>query len=121
MSDYRQEVGRRGEKLAADFLAQAGYKIVTTNWHCSHGEIDIVALKEDEWVFVEVRSRQADSTETAFESINPRKQATLKKLAFAYLSAHKIKDAIWRIDVIAVALPRNGEPIIEHVEDALGW
>ncbi len=116
-----QPFGRYGEQLVADYLEESGYAIVTTNWRCSLGEIDIVAKKENILVFVEVRSRHAENTEPSFESINKRKQSKLAALAHEYVDIHNLHDVMWRIDVIGVAIPRSGKAIIEHVEDALGW
>jgi putative endonuclease len=116
-----QPFGRFGEQLVVNYLENGGYQIVTTNWRCSFGEIDIVAQKENTLIFVEVRSRHAENTEQSFESINKRKQAKLAALANEYIDAYKLDEVIWRIDVIGVAIPRSGKAIIEHVEDALGW
>ena len=114
-----QPFGRYGEQLAVDHLQAAGYTIITTNWRCSVGEIDIIAQKDNILVFVEVRSRHAENTEASFESINSRKQTKLAALANEYIDAHKLDDMVWRIDVIGVAIPRTGKAIVEHVEDAL--
>ena len=37
------------------------------------------------------------------------------------VQGHNLDDADWRVDVIAIAIPRTGAPIIDHAEDALGW
>ena len=123
MSNSRptQPFGRQGEQLAVNHLQAEGYEIVTTNWRCPLGEIDIIAKKENILVFVEVRSRHAENTEASFESVNTRKQTKLAALANDYIDTYKLDDVMWRIDVIGVALPRTGKAIIEHVEDALGW
>jgi putative endonuclease len=113
--------GQYGEQLAVDYLTQQGYDIVTTNWHCKYGEIDIVAQKDNLLVFVEVKTRSADTTEGAFESITPRKQKRMTAAAQTYLVAREQEALDWRVDVIGIAIPRNGTPIIEHAEDALGW
>lgn len=120
-NDQRRPFGQQGEKLASDHLQSRGYAIIETNWRCQHGEIDIIAHNDSAYVFVEVRSRHAETTEASFESITPRKRAKLTALAHAYLAAHNLENANWRVDVIAIALPRVGHPIIEHVEDALDW
>lgn len=116
-----QPFGRYGEQLVVDYLKNAGYQIVDTNWRCPHGEIDIVAQIAKMLVFVEVRSRHAENTEASFESVNKRKQAKITASANAYLDSHQLADMAWRIDVIGVAVPRSGKPIIDHIEDALGW
>ncbi len=122
MSTQQQQLGDRGETLAAQHLEARGYVIQATNWHCSHGEIDIIARRDHVLVFIEVKTRRAYTTESAFASINARKQEKLIAAVHHYLSDHNHENSIWRIDAIAVALPPdNQEPLIEHVEDALGW
>jgi len=121
MSASKRELGHQGEQLAAAYLQSRGYSIITCNWRCAHGELDIVAHKDDTFVFVEVRTRRASSTEEAFQSVNPHKQNRLQKLAYSYLSDNHLQDVLWRVDVIAVALPYRGQPVIEHVENALEW
>ena len=116
-----QPFGRYGEELARTYLESANYKIITTNWRCSLGEIDIIAQKDNTLIFVEVRSRHAETTESSFESVNKRKQTKLATLANAYINTYNLDEMVWRIDVIGVAIPHNGRAIIEHIEDALGW
>ena len=53
----KDDLGRKGEALAADFLTEAGMRVVDRNWRCSQGEIDLVARDGDELVFVEVKTR----------------------------------------------------------------
>ena len=113
--------GAYGEQLAVNHLQHNQYQIINRNWRCKHGEIDIIATKGNILVFVEVRTRHALSTEAAFESISASKQHKLIALAHAYIHENDLQDQVWRIDVIAIAIPRYGKPIIEHVEDALGW
>lgn len=121
MAAKRIALGQRGEALAAAYLEENGYVIIQNNWHCPHGEIDIIARKENIIAFVEVRSRHAENTEAAFASVKPAKQMRMRKSAYAYLAEHHLKNVEWRIDVIAVAFPRAEQPIIEHVENALDW
>lgn len=120
-SDHRRPLGQRGEQLAAEHLQRQGYTIRTRNWRCKHGEMDIIALQNATLVFVEVRTRHADSTDASFESITPRKRAKLSALAHTYLAEHELENMDWRVDVIAVIFPRSGQPMIEQVEDALDW
>jgi len=117
----RKSLGQQGEQAAADYLKSRGYSVVEANWHCQHGEIDLVARQDATLVFVEVRTRQANNTEKAFESIGPTKRKRLQALAYAYLSAHQLQHIEWRIDLIAIAWQRNDAPIIEHVENGLDW
>lgn len=118
----KQSIGQQGERIAANYLQQNGYTIVTRNWRCRFGEIDLVARKEDTLVFVEVRTRQSDTPENAFASINTTKRKKLVRAVHLYLAEQHLQtDAGWRIDVIAVILARGTAPQVAHAEDALGW
>jgi putative endonuclease len=116
-----QPLGRRGEQVATAHLQRRGYEIIERNWHCSRGEIDIVATDDETWVFVEVRSRSTRLTENALASITPRKRTRMVASAQLYLSEHNLDGVTWRIDVIAVAFQRNGQFTLDHVENALDW
>lgn len=117
------EFGQSGETIAANYLKAKGYTVIEVNWSCSKpkGELDIIARDGETLVFVEVRSRHSATTETAFESITTRKRENLIRTTQIYLQTHHLHQQLWRIDAIAVAIPRTGSPIIEHVENALDW
>ncbi len=120
MADRRKQTGRRGEDIAAAYLLQNGYTIVTRNWRCEYGELDIVARQSDVLVFVEVRTRRGDRFGTPEESITPAKQARLVDLAQAYLQQSGDPPPRWRIDVVAVQLGA-GAAQVNHIENAVGW
>jgi putative endonuclease len=117
----KRAFGQSGESIATDYLTGRGYTIIEVNWRCRHGEIDIIARDASTIVFVEVRSRHSTSTETAFESITTRKRAKMIRAAQLYLAQNKLEAAEWRIDAVAVAIPKTGDPLVEHVENALDW
>jgi putative endonuclease len=117
----KRRLGDEGEALAQRHLRGGGYTVVETNWRCRHGEIDIIARQGDTWVFVEVRTRHAHSTEAAFASLLPAKQKRMAACAQAYLTDHGLENAAWRVDVIAIARSRSATPVIEHAQDALAW
>ncbi len=124
MSNSRPSLGQRGEAFVADHLIRAGYTLRARNWRDSRfGEIDIVAQRADEIVFVEVRTRRGPAqiaSETALASVGARKQARLVRLAQAYLAAHNLNDIPWRIDVAAVGY-ENEAFSLEIVRDAVEW
>ncbi|GAB4518952.1 MAG: YraN family protein [Anaerolineae bacterium] len=116
-----KDTGTLGERYAAQYLEQKGYTILHTNWRWPHGEVDIIARQGETLVFVEVRTRHAPSTESAFASLSPEKQTKMIHGAYAYIKCANLpEDTLWRVDAIAVALVKS-MPIIDHVEDALGW
>ena len=54
------ELGKKGEKLAIDFLLKNGYKILETNYRFLKAEVDIIAQKDEVLAVVEVKTRSTD-------------------------------------------------------------
>ena len=112
----KDDLGRRGEKLAADHLVASGFEILERNWRCKQGEIDIVAFKDREVVFVEVKTRSSLAFGHPLEAITVAKLARLRRLAAAWCEAHPDVRAAVRIDAIAIIAPTRGLVEIEHLE-----
>lgn len=109
-----------GEAIAARYLSDHGFTIRARNWRHGHGELDIVAERAGEIVFVEVRARRSDAFGTPEESLGARKQAKLIETAQAYLQAHDLDDAQWQIDVIAIDMDQhNAVTRLDHIECAI--
>lgn len=120
MTQVRQRLGRRGEHLAEQHLVSQGYAILARNYRCPAGEMDLIAQAGPVVVFVEVRTRRGRDYGTPEDSITPRKQAHLIAVAQAYLYEHRLDDAIWRIDMVAVEMSVQGELLrVEHIENAI--
>lgn len=111
-------LGARGEAVAAEFLATRGYRVVSRNFRCPQGEIDIVAVDDDTVVFVEVKSRRSDDAADPEINVHQRKRRRLVRAARAYVGRKGLEECPCRFDVIAVVLPEAGPPRIEHFEDA---
>ena len=90
--------GLEAEKLAATFLAKHGLKLVTQNYHCRFGEIDLIMQDAKTLVFIEVRLRSNAKFGSAGASITPQKQQKLIATAQHYLQQHG--DAACRFDAI---------------------
>ncbi|MCS7180842.1 MAG: YraN family protein [bacterium] len=84
------EIGKLGEEKAIEFLKKKGYKIVDRNYRTKIGEIDIVAQKRKEIIFIEVKTRSSDDFGLPQEAINEKKLRKMEKVAFIYLNSKKI-------------------------------
>jgi putative endonuclease len=116
----RGDTARRGEAAAADHLAHLGMRLLETNWRCSIGEIDIVAVDCETLVVAEVRTRRSHRFGSPEDSISIRKQRKLVALADAYVSMRRWPGA-WRIDVVAVMLnPDDSVDRVTHYPGAIG-
>lgn len=119
-----RSLGEAGERAAARFLKDRGYRIVERNLHAGKDEADIVAIAPDRrtLVIVEVKTRRDDAI-TPEEQINHRKRRRLTRLAQRLQQRAAFRDRPIRFDVIAVVWPENSQPAIRHHEaafDAVG-
>lgn len=62
MTKYKKQIGAWGEGIAADWLAERGYRIVARNIRTPYGEIDIIAEQGDVTIFVEVKTLTSSIT-----------------------------------------------------------
>src|SRR5438034_3580276 len=92
--------GRRSEILAIDHLRTLGYRIVTSPYRTKTGEVDVIAWDGDILAFVEVKSRQ--NAEPGEDSVGFQKQQRIIRAAQAYISRHRLHDAPYRFDVLAI-------------------
>lgn len=98
----RRETGDWGEKVAAEYLQKQGYRILTTNFRCKIGEIDIIAKDQEYIVFIEVKYRKDLSHGLPREAVTYYKQRTIIKVAMWYLKQKHLYDCSCRFDVIEI-------------------
>jgi len=116
---WRRWFGDRAERAAAHYLKQLGYRILTRNFSCQLGELDLIALDRKTIVFVEVRSTEDRALEFPVASVDETKQRRLTRLATYWLQKKRLLDHPARFDVLAVAWPSGAaEPKIEHFRNA---
>jgi putative endonuclease len=107
-----------GEALAADHLMRMGLRIVSRNWRCRYGEIDVIASDDANraLVFVEVKTRTGDGYGGLAHAVTPRKVRRLRRLAGLWLADQDERWAAIRIDVIGVRIGRRRTPEITHLQ-----
>jgi putative endonuclease len=115
------ELGKRAEDLAALHVERLGWRILSRNYTCKLGELDIVAMDEEgkELVVVEVRYRTFGDVQSPEESIGPKKLRTLVNAGRVYVD-NMGWTGPWRIDLLGItAHPREPEERwrIEHIEN----
>ncbi len=114
--------GQAGEDRAVRYLQHRGYRILGRNVRLGRGELDIIALRDELLVFVEVKAHQ--SYESALLAVDQDKCARLQSAAESWLSHNpKYAHLQCRFDLI-ILTPRIGLPMwvyprIEHMEDII--
>ena len=77
---YHNELGKIGEKLAAEYLINKGYEILAQNFYFDKAEIDIIAKKDNNTlVVVEVKTRNSDFFGDPQVFVTPSKIKRLKR------------------------------------------
>jgi putative endonuclease len=95
--------GQRGEDLAAAWYRRHGYTVVTRNWRCPIGEIDLIVRRDSTLVVSEVKARKSDAFGVPALAVTPSKQQRLRRLAAAWLAEHRVgRRMSVRFDVVAI-------------------
>ena len=113
----RNDIGKYGEKEAAKFLRSKGYKILASNKHESHKEIDIIASDKEHIAFVEVKTRSVDYDMYSpygppSAAVTKKKQTNLIMAARNYLSNNPT-NKIPRMDVIEVYVKKGTNKVLK--------
>lgn len=102
-NDAARAVGQQAEARTCEYLRAAGFLLVTRNYLCRFGEIDLIMKQGHQLVFVEVRYRRSDAWGSGADSVNQTKQRKLIKSALYFLQTnphyHRFNG---RFDVVGV-------------------
>ena len=110
------EIGDFAEQLAADYLEEHGYHVITRKYaYKKLGEIDIIASIDDTLVFVEVRHRTSTAYGTPEASLTPTKLRRIRSTALMWLTIMRRHGEPVRFDVVAVDLA-GGHPVLRHLQ-----
>ena len=122
-SEFKSELGRRGEALAAEHLILNGYRLVLANFKVPvgrnskgvqvTGEIDIIALDGETLCFVEVKTRRSAEFTPIITNVDRRKQRQIIRAARVYRRIFHVSDMAYRFDVVTVLMPKHAQPEIE--------
>jgi len=110
------ELGKKGEVEAAEFLEKKGYVIMQRNFVFQNAEIDIIAQKDNILAIVEVKTRSSLDFGLPQDFVKPKKVQLLVKAVNEYVISNDL-DVEVRFDIIAIH--NNKQTFdIEHIEDA---
>lgn len=109
-------LGIEGEDMAADYLSSSGYVILERRFRIHSIEIDIIASKGKELVFVEVKTRSSDFFASPESAVNVKKQKRMILAADYYVRERGI-DAEIRFDIVSVVRNKDTEHI-SHIKNA---
>lgn len=114
----KDELGRRGEDVAVEYLQGRGLTVLSRNWRCRHGELDVVATDAVRLVVCEVKTRSGTGFGAPADAVDGRKIARVRRLATMWLAAHHLPWTEVRFDVCAVLLEPGRPAMVRHYEAA---
>jgi putative endonuclease len=116
--DDRAGLGPAGEQHAERYLRRKRYRIVTRNYVCPLGEIDIIALDGKTIVFVEVKTRTGREHADPQDAVNTAKQQHIARVAQYFLRRTHSEDRHARFDVVGITVTPDEQWHIEHLIEA---
>jgi len=107
--------GKRGEDLACNYLISKGYEIIERNFFVKTGEIDLIAIKDDVIIFIEVKSRSNCNYGYPYEAVNSHKRNKIINTSLHYMRIKNLTNYQMRFDIIEVYFNENDR--INHIKN----
>ena len=87
----KRKLGNQAELKVIEFLKKKKFTILKHNYYSPYGEIDIIALKNKEYYFIEVKSISSNLINPVFK-LNKKKKENIYKTSLDYISKTEYKD-----------------------------
>ncbi len=117
---HNQRIGEFGETLAKNYLVKHGYKIIDANVKLSYNELDIVALKDKQIVFVEVKTRISQFYGPAENAFQFTKLERFRRGMEMYIGNKNLYAEEIRADLITVDIDHIKKTAkIKHYKDVI--
>ena len=110
------ELGKKGEQLAVDFLVENGYKILERNYRFNKAEVDVIAKLGEILAIVEVKTRSTSDFGNPQDFVKPKQIKNLVKAIDEYVTVNNL-DVEVRFDIVAI-LKQDKNFSIEHLKNA---
>jgi putative endonuclease len=113
-----QQLGQRGETLAAAYLQRQGYQILAKNYRTGHLEIDLVVSRSGQLVCVEVKTRRQTAASQQDNPLSPGQIRHLKRAMSAYCRHRQLSADNVRLDLIVILVKElTGSAELQHYRD----
>ena len=117
---HNQKIGEFGETLAKNYLIKYGYKIIDANVKLSYQELDVVAMKDGQVVFVEVKTRISQFYGPAENAFQFTKLQRFRRGMEMYMGHKNLQAEEVRADLITVDIDHIKKTAkIRHYKDVI--
>ncbi|ATP58606.1 endonuclease [Pedobacter ginsengisoli] len=111
------DLGKRGEDIAKEYLENLGYHILKMNWRYGRAEVDVIANQDGTIIFVEVKTRSSTDYGEPEDFVSSKKEKQVEYASSAYIEMNNHEGEI-RFDIIAIVFENKHLYKINHIEDA---
>ena len=117
MTLQRQRTGRRGERLAEQYLVSLGARVLARNYRVPYAEVDLILEHVGELVAVEVKTRDVEDFVAPEECVYWSQLRRVVRGLATFANENQLLDVAWRIDVIVIVICDDGEVLrFNHLE-----
>lgn len=119
MTNTPMKIGKLGESIALRFLESKNYSLLDRNFRRKWGELDLVVKKDEQIVFVEVKTvscfvpggvpREGEDKHRPEDKVGVHKRDRLRRIIQTYLGKFSNQPTNWRVDLICVYLDKKRE------------
>ncbi len=113
----KHQLGIIGEEIAVNYLKSINYEILSRNFYCKQGEIDIIAKDNEDYVFVEVKTRTNAEYGEPADAVNEIKKKHLRRAIEYYIYINKLENEYIRIDIIEVYIADRN--YVHHIKNTI--
>lgn len=113
-------LGRHGEDIAVDYLKRLGHIILTRNYSCNLGEVDIISKLGDTIYISEVKTRRTINCGYPFESVSRTKVDKMVAVYKNYCLQRNLEELNVLFSIVSVLIDQNGEIKLEYFDDIWG-
>jgi putative endonuclease len=110
------DFGRAGEELAVTWLQAKGYEVLERNWRHGRHEVDIIAIRDGVYHFIEVKCSRTSAYGYPEERVNKIKLKNMMRGAATWLCRIPGKKQV-QYNVLAITISNGGTPEYAFFED----
>ncbi|MCX6646764.1 MAG: YraN family protein [bacterium] len=116
----RKSLGRAGESVAREYLANLGFRIIAGNFRRRGGEIDIIAIFDTVLAFIEVKTRIGSGNPIeGYSEIQMRRMVGTSEAFIAENENLLPDDYDVRYDLVIVGSADDGKlKVIQYLKDS---
>lgn len=118
--DIKIKIGKFGQDIAAEFFLKRDYKILQNNFYTRFGEIDLIAEKDGQIIFAEVKTRFGHNFGLPEDALDFGKAKKIEETALEYLTKNNINSDNYRYDLVAVEIDKEKKKAqIRHYKNVI--